>query len=154
MSETETRMRELGINLPDAAVPVGNYVASLQTGNLVFVSGQLPFAADGKIAHTGIVGIDLTVEQGQQAAGLCMVNILAQVKAAIGNLDRITQCVKLTGFVSAQPGFAEHPKVINGASDLIVSILGERGKHTRAAVGVSSLPLNAAVEIEAVFEIA
>lgn len=145
----EARLNELGLELPDAPTPVANYVPALLAGNLLFVSGQIAKAGDGHIV-TGSVGSDLTVEDGQKAARLCALNILAQAKAALGSLDRIAQVVRLTGFVNAGAGFADHPKVINGASDLMVEVLGEKGRHTRAAVGASGLPGNTAVEVDAI----
>jgi enamine deaminase RidA (YjgF/YER057c/UK114 family) len=145
----EARLKELGLELPAAPTPVANYVPALLAGNLLFVSGQIAKAGDGHVV-TGSVGSDLTVEDGQKAARLCALNILAQAKAALGSLDRIAQVVRLTGFVNAGAGFADHPKVINGASDLMVEVLGEKGRHTRAAVGASGLPGNTAVEVDAV----
>jgi enamine deaminase RidA (YjgF/YER057c/UK114 family) len=145
----EARLKELGLELPAAPSPVANYVPALLAGNLLFVSGQIAKAGDGHVV-TGSVGSDLTVEDGQKAARLCALNILAQAKAALGSLDRIAQVVRLTGFVNAGAGFADHPKVINGASDLMVEVLGEKGRHTRAAVGASGLPGNTAVEVDAV----
>lgn len=145
----EARLTELGLELPAAPVPVANYVPALQAGNLLFISGQIAKAADGLLV-TGSVGTDLTVEDGQKAARLCALNILAQAKAALGSLDRIQQIVRLTGFVNSGAGFADHPKVINGASDLMVEVLGDKGRHTRAAVGASGLPANTAVEVDAI----
>lgn len=150
----DTRLQDLGIALPSPPAPVASYVPTVKTGNLVFVSGQIP-AADGGLKYVGIVGRDLTVEDGQAAARLCAINLLAQVKVACdGDLDRVTRCVKLAVFVNAVPGFAQHPEIANGASDLMVAVFGDAGKHARAAVGAGSLPRNVAVEIEAVFEIA
>lgn len=147
--DIEARLKELGIELPAAPIPVANYVPALQAGNLLFISGQIAKAADGTLV-TGSVGRDLTVEEGQKAARLCALNILAQAKAALGSLDRIQQIVRLTGFVNSAAGFADHPKVINGASDLMVEVLGDKGRHTRAAVGASGLPANTAVEVDAI----
>lgn len=150
----EARLKELDITLPKAAAPVANYVPFVVTGNLVFISGQVTLGPNG-LEYVGIVGRDFTVEQGQAAARLCALNIIAQLREACGgNLDRVKRCVKITGFVNAIPAFAQHPEVINGASDTIVQIFGELGKHARAAVGAGSLPRNVAVEVEAVFEIA
>ena len=149
----EARLAELGITLPEAPNPVANYVPYALSGNLLFISGQIAKGADGTIV-TGALGGDVTVEAGQQAARLCALNILAQAKAALGNLDRIAQVVRLTGFVNATPAFADHPKVVNGASDLMVEVLGDKGRHTRAAVGVSSLPLSSAVEVDAIIAVA
>lgn len=147
--EIEARMKELGIDLPEAPIPVANYVPAVLAGNLLFVSGQIAKASDGTLV-AGSVGTDLTVEEGQKAARLCALNILAQAKAALGSLDRIAQVVRLTGFVNSGAGFADHPKVVNGASDLMVEVLGDKGRHTRAAVGASGLPANTAVEVDAV----
>jgi enamine deaminase RidA (YjgF/YER057c/UK114 family) len=147
--EIEARLAKLGLDLPPAPNPVANYVPAMQAGQLLFISGQIAKAADGTVV-TGSVGVDLTVEEGQAAARLCALNILAQAKAAIGSLDRIAQILRLTGFVNSPAGFADHPKVINGASDLMVEVLGDKGRHTRAAVGVASLPVNTAVEVDAV----
>jgi enamine deaminase RidA (YjgF/YER057c/UK114 family) len=121
----------------------------LVAGDLLFISGQISKAADATVA-TGTGGADVSVEAGQAAAKLCALNILAQAKAALGSLERVKQVVKLTGFVNSAPGFGDHPKVVNGASDLMVEVLGDKGRHTRAAVGVSGLPLNSAVEVDAV----
>ena len=147
--EIEARLKELGIDLPAAPIPVANYVPTVLAGNLLFISGQIAKAADGTLV-AGSVGTDLTVEEGQKAARLCALNILAQAKAALGSLDRIARVVRLTGFVNSGAGFADHPKVVNGASDLMVEVLGEKGRHTRAAVGASGLPANTAVEVDAV----
>jgi enamine deaminase RidA (YjgF/YER057c/UK114 family) len=150
----EARLKDLGINLPAPPAPVASYVPTVKTGNLVFVSGQIP-AAEGGLKYVGIVGQDLSVDDGKAAARLCAINLIAQVKAACdGDLDRVTRCVKLSVFVNAVPGFGQHPEIANGASDLMVDVFGDAGKHTRAAVGAGSLPRNVAVEVEAVFEIA
>lgn len=149
----EARLAELGLTLPSAPNPVANYVPYAVTGNLLFISGQISKAADGTIV-TGLLGRDVTVETGQSAARLCALNILAQAKAALGDLDRIAQVVRLTGFVAATADFADHPKVVNGASDLMVEVLGDKGRHTRAAVGVASLPMGSAVEVDAIIAIA
>lgn len=145
----EARLAELGITLPEAPNPVANYVPVAIFGNLLFISGQISKGADGKIA-TGTLGENVEVEAGQAAARLCALNILAQAKAALGELDRIVQVMRLTGFVSATAAFTDHPKVVNGASDLMVEVLGDKGRHTRAAVGVSSLPMGSAVEVDAI----
>jgi enamine deaminase RidA (YjgF/YER057c/UK114 family) len=153
MTSIDARLKELGIELPQPAKPVANYVPWVKTGNLVFTAGQVPLK-DGKIEYQGKIGREFTVEEGQAAARQCAINILAQVKDACGgNLDKVRRCVKVVGFVNGVPDFADHPKVINGASDLLVSVLGERGKHARSAVGSGSLPVNVAVEVEAVFEV-
>jgi enamine deaminase RidA (YjgF/YER057c/UK114 family) len=144
------RLAELGIVLPAAAMPVASYVPVVIEGNLLYVSGQLP-VKDGHMSR-GHLGRDVTLEEGAKAAELCAVNILAQVNAALqGQLDRVARCVKLTGFVAATADFTDHPKVINGASDMMLKVFGDKGKHARAAVGVASLPLGACVEVEAVF---
>ncbi|MEM0945670.1 MAG: RidA family protein [Pseudomonadota bacterium] len=148
----EARLKALDITLPEATAPVANYVPVVGVeGPLLYVSGQLPIV-DGRPLVTGLLGEHVPVEAGYNAARVCALNILAQVKAALeGDLEWIERCVKLTGFVAATPAFVEHPKVINGASDLMVEVLGPRGHHTRSAVGVASLPLGAAVEVEAIF---
>ena len=149
----ERRLSELGLVLPEPAAPAANYVPFVISGATVYVSGQLPME-DGKVTVTGKVGADVSVEEAQAAARLVALNILAQAKAAAGgDLDRIQRCVKLGGFVNAAPGFTDHPKVINGASDLMAEVLGERGRHARFAAGAGSLPFDAAVEIDAVFEL-
>ena len=149
----EARLAQLGLTLPPAPNPVANYVPYAVAGNLLFISGQISKAADGTIV-TGLLGRDVTVEDGQAAARLCALNILAQAKAALGDLDRVAQVMRLTGFVAATADFADHPKVVNGASDLMVEVLGDKGRHTRAAVGVASLPMASAVEIDAIIAIA
>jgi enamine deaminase RidA (YjgF/YER057c/UK114 family) len=147
--KVEARLSSLGIALPEASSPVANYVPFYLAGNLLFISGQISKAGDGTII-SGRLGADLGVEEGREAARASLLNILAQAKAATGDLDRVAQVVKLTGFVAATPEFTDHPQVINGASDLMVEILGEAGRHTRAAVGVASLPMGCAVEIDAI----
>lgn len=150
----ETRLKQLGLTLPVASVPVANYIPYVKTGNLVFVAGQIPLL-NGVVHYQGIVGLDVTLEEAVNAARLCALNVLAQAKAACeGDLDRITRVVKLTGFVAANPHFTEHPQVINGASDLMVEIFGETGRHARVAVGAPSLPRGAPVEVDAIFEVA
>ena len=155
MSDTiDGRLAALGISLPEAAAPAANYVPYVISGNLLFLSGQLPIEG-GKVAVTGLVGGDVVLADAQRAAELCAINILAQAKAALsGDLSRISRLVKLNGFVASAPGFIEQHLVINGASNLIANVLGDAGKHARAAVGVAQLPLNAAVEIDAILEIA
>ena len=145
-------LHERGIVLPTPPQPVGSYTPVMVTGNLVFVSGQIPVQED-QVKFKGKLGKDISVEVGQQAAKLCIINGLAQLKVAIGQLDRVNKIVKLTGFVNSDPCFTEHSKVVNGASDLLVDIFGERGKHARAAVGVNSLPMDSAVEIEFIAEL-
>lgn len=146
------RLKELGVVLPDPAAPVANYIPAIRTGNLLFISGQLPIDQSGELI-TGKLGADTDVEQGMAAARICAINILAQCNAALGDLDRIVRCVKLTGFVNCTPDFTEHAPVINGGSDFMVEVLNDRGRHARAAVGSACLPLNAAVEIEGIFEV-
>lgn len=149
----DARLEELGITLPEPAAPAANYVPFVTTGNLVFISGQVPVGPEG-LMYQGKVGRDVSAEDAQQAARLCALNIIAQVKAACdGDLDRVARCVKLGGFVNGSPDFDQHPAVINGASDLIGEVFGEKGKHARFAVGAGNLPFNVAVEIDAVFEI-
>ncbi|TXH83625.1 MAG: RidA family protein [Rhizobium sp.] len=150
----EGRLKELGIVLPQAAAPAANYVPYVISGNLLYLSGQLPME-NGKIGVTGHLGKDVDVAGGQRAAELCAINILAQAKAALGgDLGRIKRLIKLNGFVASTPDFVEQHLVINGASNLLANVLGEAGKHARAAVGMAALPLNAAVEIDATLEIA
>lgn len=151
--DVEARLKALGFELPPAPKPVANYVPFLMAGDQLFISGQISKAADGTIL-TGTLGAGLEVAAGQAAARLCALNILAQAKAALGDLGRIKQVLRLTGFVSSAPDFHDQPLVVNGASDLIGEALGECGKHTRAAVGVASLPAGAAVEIDAILQIA
>lgn len=146
------RLKELGVVLPDPAAPVANYIPAIRTGNLLFISGQLPIDQGSELI-TGKLGADTDVEQGMAAARICAINILAQCNAALGDLDRIVRCVKLTGFVNCTPDFTEHAPVINGGSDFMVEVLNDRGRHARAAVGSACLPLNAAVEIEGIFEV-
>src|SRR5579863_3031549 len=154
MSKIESRLKELDIQLPQPNAPVANYVPYVVSGNLVFISGQVTIAPDG-LKFVGKLGADLSIEDGKAAAKLCAVNLLAQLKAACGgDLDRVRRCVKLGVFVNATPDFTQHPEVANGASDLIVEIFGDVGRHARAAVGSGSLPRNVACEVEAVFEIA
>ena len=149
----ETRLADLGLTLPEATAPVANYVPFVRAGDLVFVSGQLPLV-DGKPAITGLLGDPLTVEHGQAAARHCAVNLVAQIRAACdGNLDRVGRIVRLGVFVAATPGFTDHPKVANGASDLMAEVFGDLGRHARAAVGCSSLPLGVPVEVEAVVQV-
>ena len=150
--EIEARLKALDLVLPEVPAPVADYVSYLHLNGQLFVAGQLPLK-EGRIAVTGKLGAGLDVTQGQDAARLCGLNVLAQAKAALDDLDRIVQCLRLTGYVNAAPDFVDHPKVINGASELIVKVLGTKGRHTRAAVGCSSLPLGAAVEIDAIFAV-
>jgi enamine deaminase RidA (YjgF/YER057c/UK114 family) len=153
MSETiEKRLSDLGVRLPVAAAPAANYVPYCRTGNLLFTAGQLPLK-DGKLQASGLLGRDVDTASGKDAAKYCAINILAQAKAALGDLEKIRRLVKITVFVASAPDFVEQHLVANGASDFLVAALGESGKHARSAVGTASLPLNAAVEIEAIFEV-
>jgi len=150
----DAKLAELGITVPTPAAPLANYVGFNVVGNLVVVSGQIPLV-DGKVAFTGKVGQQVSVEQGQQAARICLINLVAQVKMACGgNLDRVKRVVRLGGFIAAGPEFTQHALVMNGASDLAVAIFGEAGRHARSTIGVPSLPVDAAVEVEGMFEIA
>lgn len=146
------RLNALGLTLPEAPAPVANYVPYLIAGELLFVSGQISKAPDGSIV-TGRLGANLSIEDGQTAARYCALNILAQAKAALGDLERIVQVMRLTGFVASTPETGDQPKVVNGASDLMVDVLGDAGRHTRVAVGVASLPAGCAVEIDAILRI-
>jgi enamine deaminase RidA (YjgF/YER057c/UK114 family) len=152
MEGVENKLAELGLKLPPAPKPQGSYVPAVRTGNLVFVAGQLPMR-DGKLTHKGKVGRDLDVEAAQEGARLCFLNALAALSAAGIHPDQVTRVVRLGGFVQCVDGFSDQPKVINGASDLCRAVFGDRGLHARAAVGVNALPLDAAVEIEALFEV-
>jgi enamine deaminase RidA (YjgF/YER057c/UK114 family) len=149
----EGRLKSLGLVLPDAPAPVANYVPCHIAGDLLFVSGQISKGADGRVV-TGKLGAGVSVEQGRAAARACALSILAQARNALGDLDRIRQIVKLTGFVASTAAFTDQPQVVNGASDLLVEILGDAGRHTRSAVGVAALPMDAAVEVEAIIAIA
>ncbi|HWI82977.1 RidA family protein [Ramlibacter sp.] len=152
-STIQQRLLELGVTLPAAPRPAANYVPAVRSGNLLFIAGQVP-VQDGQARFLGKLGAGLGVAEGQQAARLCAINVLAQVAAALdGDLDRVVRCVRVGGFVNAVPEFTEHPAVINGASDFFVAVFGDAGKHARAAVGAGSLPRGVAVEVEAVFEV-
>jgi enamine deaminase RidA (YjgF/YER057c/UK114 family) len=146
------RLKELGIELPIPAAPAANYVPVRRSGQQLFVSGQLPMES-GAVRYKGKLGSGVSLEDGQAAARLCAINILAQVSSVCGDLEQVAACLRLGGFVACTPHFTDHPKVINGASDLMVAVLGEAGRHARAAVGVPSLPFDAAVEVDAVFEL-
>jgi len=148
----DDKLALLGITLPIPPKPAGSYIPVIRTGSLVFVSGQIPIK-DGNVQFKGQVPKSISVEDAQKAARLCMINILAQIKAEIGTLDKISRIVRVSGFVNSSPEFYEQPKIINIASDLLFEIFGEKGKHTRIAIGVASLPLNSAVEIDLVAEI-
>ncbi|MBB3949828.1 RidA family protein [Aureimonas jatrophae] len=149
----DSRLADKGVNLPNAAAPAANYVPFVLFGSMLQTSGQLPLEG-GAIGVSGKLGEGVSLEDGQKAARLCAINILAQAKSALGDLEKIGRLLKLTVFVASAPSFTEQHKVANGASDFLVEILGERGRHARSAVGVPALPLDAAVEIEALFEIA
>jgi enamine deaminase RidA (YjgF/YER057c/UK114 family) len=149
----DAKLAELGIVLPVPTAPIANYVAFVQTGDLVVISGQIP-VVDGKVAVTGKVSVDVTPEQAVAAAKLCFVNLLAQLKAACsGDLDRVQQVVRLGGFIAAPASFTQHAVVMNGASDLAVAVFGDAGRHARSTIGVPSLPADAAVEVEGMFRI-
>jgi len=149
----DDNLKKLDIKLPNAPDPVGAYVAYKIVGNLLYISGQLPIALDGNILK-GKIGNDLTLEDGQKASKLCVLNILAQAKKALnGNLENVKNCIKITGYVNSTDDFKDQPKVINPASETLSQVFGDKGKHTRAAISSNSLPLGAAVEIEAIFEI-
>ena len=149
----ENKLKELNISLPKAPDPVGAYVAFKKVDKLLFISGQLPIDIDGKIIK-GKIGKDLTLEQGQKASKLCVVNIIAQAKKAMdGDLNKIKNCIKITGFVNSTDNFTDQPKIINPASETLSLVFGNNGKHTRAAISTNSLPLGAAVEIDAIFEV-
>ena len=152
MSVVEEKLQEMGLSLSAPSAPLANYIPAVRTGNLVFLSGVGPRTPDGQTA-TGKVGRDLTVEQAQVAARQCALNLLANLKGIIGDLDKVTHVVKLLGMVNAVPEFGEHPQVINGCSDLLVALFGEKGRHARAAVGMGSLPNGIPVEIEMVVEV-
>ncbi len=149
----EDKLRELGVTLKSAPAPVANYVPFVRTGNMLIVSGQLCFDGDGKLAVTGKLGGGVSIESGQKAARACAVNLLAQVKAALGDLDKVVRVVRLGGFINSTPDFLDGPKVMNGASDLMVAAFGDKGRHARTTVGVAVLPADAAVEVEGMFEV-
>jgi enamine deaminase RidA (YjgF/YER057c/UK114 family) len=149
----EGKLASLGITLPTPVAPIANYVGFVRTGNLLIVSGQLCLDGDGKLVAQGKLGGGVSIEDGQRAARTCAVNVLAQVKAALGDLDKVTRVVRLGGFINATPDFLEAPKVMNGASDLMVTAFADKGRHARTTVGVSVLPMDAAVEVEGMFEV-
>jgi enamine deaminase RidA (YjgF/YER057c/UK114 family) len=151
MTSITQKLSDLNITLPDAAAPAANYVPFVQSGTLLFISGQLPFDK-GTLIHKGRLGENVSLEDGYQAARQCAINIIAQIKAA-GGLEKVTRIVRLGGFVNSTADFTDQPKVVNGASDLFVEVFGDAGRHARAAVGVPSLPLGVAVEIDAVVEL-
>lgn len=148
----EEKLKELGISLMDPSAPVANYVNAVRSGNLIFLSGKGPLKSNGENIE-GKVGVDLTIEQGYEAARITAINQLSVLKSELGNLNKVVRVIKVLGMVNAAPEFTDHPKVINGYSDLMVAVFGERGKHARAAVGMGSLPGNIAVEIEMIVEV-
>jgi enamine deaminase RidA (YjgF/YER057c/UK114 family) len=150
----EHKLTALGIVLNEPASPVANYVGFVRTGNLLFVSGQVCFGGDGKLIAKGKLGAEVTIEQGSSAARGCAINLLAQLKAALGDLDKVVRVVRLGGFINSTPDFLDGPKVMNGASDLMVAVFGDKGRHARTTVGVAALPADAAVEVEGLFEVA
>jgi len=147
----EQKIESLGIKLPSPPTPAGSYIPVVRTGNLIHISGQIPME-NGKVMFTGKVS-DVNLEIAQKSARMCAINILAQIKRELGDLDKVSKIVRLSGFVNSVPEFSQHPKVINSASDLIFEIFGEKGKHSRIAVGVTSLPLNSMTEIDAIVEV-
>jgi enamine deaminase RidA (YjgF/YER057c/UK114 family) len=149
----EKKLASLGVSLPTPASPVANYVPFVRSGNALVVSGQLCFGADGKLVAKGQLGGSVSIEDGQKAARACAINLLAQLKAALGDLDKVARVVRLGGFINSAPGFTDGPKVMNGASDLMVEAFGDKGRHARSTVGVAALPADAAVEVEGLFEI-
>ena len=151
--EVEKKLADLGISLPVPAAPVANYVGFVRSGNMLVISGQLCLGPDGKLVAKGKLGAGVSVEDGQKAARACAINLLAQIKAALGDLDKVVRVVRLGGFISSQPDFLDGPKVMNGASDLMVTAFGEKGRHARSTIGVAVLPMDAAVEVEGLFEV-
>jgi len=149
----DKKLASLGISLPTPATPIANYVPFVRSGNMLVVSGQLCFGGDGNLVATGQLGGGVSMDDGQKAARACAVNLLAQLKAALGDLDKVTRVIRLGGFINSTPGFTDGPKVMNGASDLMVEVFGEKGRHARSTVGVAALPANAAVEVEGQFEV-
>ena len=149
----DKKLSELGIVLPTPATPVANYIPFVRVGALLFVSGQICLDGGGKLVAKGKLGAGVSLEDGQKAARACAINVLAQVKAALGDLDKVVRVVRLGGFVNSAPDFLDGPKVLNGASDLMVAAFGDKGRHARTTVGVASLPSDAAVEVEGVFEV-
>ncbi len=151
----EERLRSNGIELPHPAAPIANYVPCVRSGSLLVVSGQLCLGPDGKLApaHTGKLGVSVSLADGQAAARLCAVNVLAQVRALLGSLEPIKRCIRLGGFINSTADYGSLPQVMNGASDLMVLVLGDPGRHARTTIGVAQLPLDAAVEVEAMFEV-
>jgi enamine deaminase RidA (YjgF/YER057c/UK114 family) len=152
MNTPEKRLKELGLELPSAPGPLGSYVPASRSGNLLFISGMLPLR-EGILTRTGKVGSDLSVDEGKEQARISALNALSVLREHTGSLDYVVRCVKLTGYISSTPGFTGQPAVLNGASDLMADVFGEAGKHARAAVGVSELPMNSPVEVEFIFEV-
>ncbi len=151
--EIEKKLKELGIELPTPAAPIANYVGFVRTGNLLVISGQLCFDADMKLVAKGKLGSSVSVEDGQKAARTCAINLLAQIKAGLGDLDKVVRVVRLGGFINCEPDFIDTPKIMNGASDLMVTAFADKGRHARTTIGVAALPLDAAVEVEGMFEV-
>ena len=149
----EKKLTNLGITLPTPASPIANYVPFVRTGNLLLISGQLCFGADGKLVAKGQLGGGVSIEDGQKAGRACAVNLLAQLRAALGDLDKVRRVVRLGGFINSTPGFTDGPKVMNGASDLMVEVFADKGRHARTTVGVAALPADAAIEVEGLFEV-
>ena len=154
MAQTvEEKLKALGIVLPTPVAPIANYVPFVRTGSLLVISGQICLGADGKLVAKGKLGDSVSIEDGQKAARACAINLLAQVKVALGDFDKLVRVVRLGGFINSAPDFLDGPKVLNGASDLMVAVFGDKGRHARTTVGVASLPADAAVEVEGVFEV-
>lgn len=153
MAKVEAKLAELGVVLPTPTSPIANYIPFVRTGSLLVVSGQICLGADGKLVAKGKLGENVSIEDGQKAARACAINLLAQVKVALGDLDKLVRVVRLGGFINSAPTFLDGPKVMNGASDLMVEVLGDIGRHARSTVGVASLPADAAVEVEGIFEV-
>jgi enamine deaminase RidA (YjgF/YER057c/UK114 family) len=149
----ERKLAQLGVTLPTPASLIANYVPFVRIGDTLVISGQLCFGGDGKLVAKGQLGGAVSIEDGQKAARTCVINLLAQLKVALGDLDKVTRVVRLGGFINSAPGFADGPKVMNGASDLMVEVFGDKGRHARTTVGVSALPLEAAIEVEGLFEV-
>ena len=149
----EKKLADLGVSLTPPAGPIANYVPFVRTGNFMVLSGQLCFDAEGKLVAKGQLGAGVSIEDGAKAARACAINLLAQIKAGLGDLDKVVRVVQLRGFINSVPGFPDGPKVMNGASDLMVTAFGEKGRHARTTVGVAALPLDAAVEVEGAFEV-
>ena len=153
MGKVETKLRVQGLELPPVARPVAAYVPTVRSGNMVYTAGQVPMVT-GQLKYKGKVGADVTLEQGYECARVCALNCLAAIKGEVGDLDKVVRVVKVTGFVASAQGFTDQPKVINGASELLVSVFGDAGKHARSAVGVAELPLGAPTEVEMIVEVA